>query len=108
AVAFLFGRGADGPTCFCDAAKDGVTNPAPINGNTRTSLNADDDGGFFREQAAHYYSVGAMPLPSSGGTPPTNTPVSTSTPTRTPTRTPMATLTPTPSSGGATQTLTFD
>ena len=32
---FLFGRGADGATCACDAAKDGVTNPAPINGNTR-------------------------------------------------------------------------
>ena len=35
---FLFGRGADGATCACDAAKDGVTNPAPINGNTRPSL----------------------------------------------------------------------
>ena len=44
AVAFLFGRGADGPSCYCDAANDGITNPAPINGNTRLSLNADDDG----------------------------------------------------------------
>ena len=34
-VGFLFGRGADGTTCACDSAKDGVTNPAPINGNTR-------------------------------------------------------------------------
>ncbi|HEX2514738.1 MAG TPA: hypothetical protein VH257_08540, partial [Chloroflexota bacterium] len=42
-VAFLFGRGADGATCPCDANRDGVTNPAPINGNDRTSLNADDD-----------------------------------------------------------------
>ena len=37
-VAVLFGRGADGPTCDCDAAGDGVTNPAPINGNTGMSL----------------------------------------------------------------------
>jgi hypothetical protein len=50
---FLFGPGADGTTCACDAAKDGVTNPAPINGNTRTSLSADDDGGYFKAQA-HY------------------------------------------------------
>ena len=51
-VAVLFGRGADGPTCACDAAGDGVTNPAPINGNTGVSLNADDDGGYFKQQAA--------------------------------------------------------
>ena len=43
-VAFLFGRGADGATCPCDSNKDGVTNPAPINGNDRPSLNEDDDG----------------------------------------------------------------
>ena len=126
-LAFLFGRGADGPTCFCDAAHDGVTNPAPINGNDRTSLNADDDGGFFRGQAANYYTQGAMPLPG-GSTPPTNAPTATNTPTATtgaatntptptprpPTNTPTATprpantptLTPTPVSG--TQTVNFD
>jgi len=60
---FLFGRGADGPTCACDAAKDGVTNPAPINGNTRPSLSADDDGGYFKAQARGYYRAGALPLP---------------------------------------------
>jgi hypothetical protein len=119
-IAFLFGRGADGPTCFCDAARDGVTNPAPINGNTRTSLNADDDGGFFREQSARYYSSGAMQLPNTGGSPPTNTPVATntptrtatpvasSTPTRTPTPAPNATNPPTPVPSGATQTITFN
>jgi hypothetical protein len=69
-VAFLFGRGADGPTCACDAAGDGVTNPAPINGNTLTSLSADDDGGYFRQQAKQYYQTGAMPL-AGGGPPPT-------------------------------------
>ena len=62
-VAFLFGRGGDGSTCACDAAGDGVTNPAPINGNARDSISADDDGGYFRERAAAYYAVGAMALP---------------------------------------------
>jgi hypothetical protein len=62
-IAFLFGRGADGATCACDAARDGITNPAPIGGNTRGSLSADDDGGYFAERAASYYASGAMPLP---------------------------------------------
>jgi hypothetical protein len=60
---FLFGRGADGATCACDAAKDGVTNPAPMNGNTRASLSADDDGGYFKAQARAYYAGGAITLP---------------------------------------------
>jgi hypothetical protein len=54
-VAFLFGRGTDGVTCACDAANDGVTNPAPIDGNTRSSYSADDDGGYFRVRAKNYY-----------------------------------------------------
>ena len=54
AVAFLFGRGADGVTCACDANRDGVTNPEPINGNMGVSLNADDDGGFFRQKSKEY------------------------------------------------------
>jgi len=62
-IAFLFGRGGDGSTCACDAAGDGVTNPAPIGANTRSSLNADDDGGYFRERAAVYYANGALVLP---------------------------------------------
>ena len=60
---FLFGRGADGATCACDAAKDGVTNPAPIGGNTRRSLSADDDGGYFKAQVRAYYRAGALSLP---------------------------------------------
>ncbi len=60
---FLFGGGADGTTCACDAAKDGVTNPAPINGNTRPSLSADDDGGYFKAQVRAYYKGGALTLP---------------------------------------------
>ena len=62
-VGFLFGGGAGGTTCACDADKDGVTNPAPINGNTRPSLSADDDGGYFRAQARAYYKAGALKLP---------------------------------------------
>jgi hypothetical protein len=62
-VAFLFGRGADGNTCACDAAHDGVTNPAPIDGNKRRSYSADDDGGYFRVQAKAYYRRKALQLP---------------------------------------------
>jgi hypothetical protein len=60
---FLFGGGASGTTCACDAAKDGITNPPPTNGNTRPSLSADDDGGYFKAQARSYYHAGALPLP---------------------------------------------
>ncbi len=63
-VAVLFGMGADGPTCACDAAGDGVTNPAPINNNTGVSLNADDDGGYFKQQVANYYTTGLLTLPT--------------------------------------------
>jgi hypothetical protein len=61
-IGLLFGRGADGSTCSCDANKDGVTDPSPINGNTRLSLNADDDGGYFRERAQAYYADGPLSL----------------------------------------------
>jgi hypothetical protein len=62
-IAYLFGPGGAGTTCACDAARDGVTNPAPIGSNTRESLSADDDGGYFRERAAAYYAAGPIPLP---------------------------------------------
>ena len=91
-VAFLFGGGAGGTTCACDADGDGVTNPAAINGNTGVSLSADDDGGYFRAKAKAYYQAGAMSL--SGGTSPTNTP--TATPTSKPTNTPTTKPTNTP------------
>ncbi|HEY6203201.1 MAG TPA: hypothetical protein VI056_09170 [Candidatus Limnocylindria bacterium] len=77
-VAIIFGRGADGATCACDANADGVTNPAPINGNTIASLNADDDGGFFRAKASQYYAAGALPL--TGGVPTTPPPSPTASP----------------------------
>jgi hypothetical protein len=62
-VGFLFGGGAPGTTCACDADKDGVTNPAPIGANTRPSLSADDDGGLFRSLVHAYYRTGALHLP---------------------------------------------
>ena len=62
-VGFLFGGGADGTTCACDAQHDGVTDPQPIGANTRASLTADDDGGYFRAQAREYYKTGAVRLP---------------------------------------------
>jgi hypothetical protein len=63
-IGFLFGGGAGGTTCACDGQKDGVTNPAPIGKNTRTSLSADDDGGLFRSLARAYYRHGAVHLPA--------------------------------------------
>jgi hypothetical protein len=91
-IAFLFGGGADGVTCACDADGHGVTNPTAINGNTTASelaapgtppsqvmrgsvptlvtpYAADDDGGYFRWRAWAYYQAGAMSL-SAPGTPP--------------------------------------
>ncbi len=62
-IGLLFGRGADGATCACDAAGDGVTNPAPINGNTGVATSADDDGGYFAERAGVYARSGGMALP---------------------------------------------
>jgi hypothetical protein len=62
-VAFLFGGGAAGTTCACDAQRDGVTDPAPIAANDRPSTSADDDGGYFRSRARVYYAGGALKLP---------------------------------------------
>ena len=91
-VAFLFGGGAAGVTCGCDASNDGVTNPAAINGNgmaselvapgsppiqvtrggvptLQTPYAADDDGGFFRWKARGYYQAGPLPLGTAPTTP---------------------------------------
>ena len=73
-VGLIFGGGAAGTTCACDAIADGVTDPPPINGNTGVSLNADDDGGFFRAKAAAYYAVGPLTIPGSSGPAPTPAP----------------------------------
>ena len=38
-------------------------NAVAIDGNTRPSLSADDDGGYFRAQARSYYRAGSLALP---------------------------------------------
>lgn len=64
-VALLFGSGQAEGTCACDAAGDGVTDPPPSGTARRTSLSADDDGGYFRSRARAYYAAGALALPAS-------------------------------------------
>jgi hypothetical protein len=60
-VALLFGGGGDGVTCACNSGGNNASaDPLPITGNTGNSLTSDDDGGYFREQAATHYS---HPLP---------------------------------------------
>lgn len=59
-IAYLFGGGADGTTCACDARHDGITDPPAINGNSRRSLSSDDDGGLFRELARRFYHRRAL------------------------------------------------
>jgi hypothetical protein len=74
-VALLYGGGASGTTCACDADNDGTTNPPAINGNTRDSLSADDDGGYFRLRAAAYYASGGLTIGSGPNPPPPPPPV---------------------------------
>jgi hypothetical protein len=61
-IALLFGGGAGGTTCACDATGDGVTNPQPVNGNITVATSADDDGGYFKLQAAAYQQDGPLQL----------------------------------------------
>ncbi|MEI6044946.1 MAG: hypothetical protein WCS37_11385, partial [Chloroflexota bacterium] len=96
-IGMLFGAGDGQTTSYDDAAGDGVTNPAPINGNNLSTTYADDDGGYLRLQGQAYYARGALSLPTSGTTPPTATalPTATATATALPTATPTATALPT-------------
>jgi hypothetical protein len=61
-IGLLFGQGNVGTTQVYDAAGDGITNPAAINGNTGVAVYSDDDGGLLRLNAGKYYSSGATPL----------------------------------------------
>lgn len=63
-IGLLFGKAQPDDTCACDDAGDGITNPAPIDGNTLASLSADDDGGYFRRQANAFYAAGPPALPA--------------------------------------------
>ncbi|HLF78477.1 MAG TPA: hypothetical protein VJB57_13425 [Dehalococcoidia bacterium] len=91
-IALLFGGGAEGQTCACDAAKDGVTNPNPIGNNQGTSNSADDDGGFFRHMAAEYYKAGRLLIGQPSA--PVQVALRQPIPTATPTPTPVATCIP--------------
>jgi len=79
-IALLFGGGAGGTTCACDAIGDGTTDPPAINGNGRASLSADDDGGYFRERASAYYASGGLDLGPGVDPPPYVPPPPTPTP----------------------------
>lgn len=79
-VALLFGPALPGATCACDATGDGVTDPAPINGNIQLSLSADDDGGFFDQRVREYYARGALSLTPSAPAPPVPPPATPSPP----------------------------
>jgi hypothetical protein len=57
----MFGAGLDGCTMYYDWTRDGVTNPAPINGNNLVATYADDDGGYIRLKGAEYYQTGVIP-----------------------------------------------
>ncbi|MEI7743470.1 MAG: hypothetical protein WCK58_06935 [Chloroflexota bacterium] len=66
-IGLLFGGGADGTTCACDARNDGVTDPAASGTHTRASLSADDDGGYLRDRVGAYDAGGALALEPGGG-----------------------------------------
>ena len=55
-IGVLFTGGEPNPTDVYDAANDGTTNPASIDGNMITSTVPDDDGGALRIWTNNYYS----------------------------------------------------
>lgn len=62
-IAVLFGGGVSGATSCTDRMGDGITNPAPINGNDLVSAHPDDDGGFLRLNVYDYYHGTPLSLP---------------------------------------------
>ncbi|HEX2916568.1 MAG TPA: hypothetical protein VH186_37760 [Chloroflexia bacterium] len=61
-IGILFGGGNPGTTSYTDGKKDGVTNPAPINGNDKVAAYPDDDGGYLRLEGKAYYDRGPVSL----------------------------------------------
>jgi hypothetical protein len=59
-AALLFGGGQTTDTCACQTGTAVSPEPKPIDGNTRQSLDGDDDGGYFMSQAARYYRRGPI------------------------------------------------
>ncbi|MBN9387602.1 MAG: hypothetical protein J0I20_06070 [Chloroflexi bacterium] len=64
-IGIIFAEGSGVTTSYSDNAKDGVTNPAPINGNNLVATLPDDDGGYLRLQTKNYYSKTPLALPAS-------------------------------------------
>ena len=62
-IGILIGAGRGDQTDYYDDAGDGITNPAPINGNSLTATYPDDDGGFVRLAAKTYYDAGPIQIP---------------------------------------------
>ncbi len=113
-IGVLFGAGNGGSTVNYDGMNDGITNPASIctsdglsSGQICTShvsTVSDDDGGYLRMAAQHYYAGGAYNL---GGTTATATATATTTATATATATTTATATATATSTPAPTTARF-
>ncbi|MBV8879786.1 MAG: hypothetical protein JO332_07480, partial [Planctomycetaceae bacterium] len=62
-IGLLFGGGTSECTVHLDRAKDGITNPTPVEGNRgEKSEFPDDDGGYLRLRAGVYYQSGPLPL----------------------------------------------
>lgn len=61
-AALLFGGGQPTDTCACETGTPVNPEPKPIDGNTRRSLDGDDDGGYFIAQSARYYRLGPLQL----------------------------------------------
>ncbi|HEX2912514.1 MAG TPA: PA14 domain-containing protein [Chloroflexia bacterium] len=108
-IGILWGRGDGQTTSYDDSAKDGITNPNPINNNNLTSSVSDDDGGYLRGQAKAYYAAGGLTLPSSTGSTnptPTTAPATTVAPTTAPATTVApGTTPPNPAPAGSTNGL---
>ena len=59
-IGVLFGVSyAEGETCPCDAAHDGVTNDGKY---PQRATSSDDDGGYFAERMAALNQAGGLPL----------------------------------------------
>jgi hypothetical protein len=61
-IGVLFGAGSGETTTYNDGQGDGVTNPAPIDGNNGVATFSDDDGGYLRYMGQAYYGRGAVIL----------------------------------------------
>jgi hypothetical protein len=62
-IGIMFGAGNPQCTNYFDQQGDGITNPAPIDGNTKVSIVSDDDGGYLRFQGKAYYHGTPIALP---------------------------------------------